>query len=216
MGWNYLPIPKLQWCNHWSLGMDKYFYPTLCWACDYLSMPVFKSINLSHWITPDTASIHCLKTHDHFQHSVDSMHPISAVPKKAVKRNHSLTDSMHAGGLGMTGILWVWQWWNICAVALQLLWVTMILVTASPPVGPATELAQPVHFTVSMSNVTLGAFIMTWCPIFKSNHCNSFESEAPVDFICWSLISKWVVVTWLHGSIYCELNLRWMPQDISW
>ena len=38
MGWNYLSIPKLQRCNRWSLGMDKWFHPTLYWACDYLSM----------------------------------------------------------------------------------------------------------------------------------------------------------------------------------
>ena len=38
MGWNYLSIPKLQRCNRWSLGMDKIFYPTLYWACNYLSM----------------------------------------------------------------------------------------------------------------------------------------------------------------------------------
>ena len=36
--WIYLTIPKLQWLHHWSLGMDKYFHPTLYWACDYLSM----------------------------------------------------------------------------------------------------------------------------------------------------------------------------------
>ena len=38
MGWNYLSIPKLQRCNRWSLGMDKWFHPKLCWTCDYLSM----------------------------------------------------------------------------------------------------------------------------------------------------------------------------------
>ena len=38
MGWNYLSIPKLQRCNRWSLGMDKWFHPTLYHACDYLSM----------------------------------------------------------------------------------------------------------------------------------------------------------------------------------
>ena len=38
MGRNYLSIPKLQWCNRWSLGMDKQFHPTLYWTCDYLSM----------------------------------------------------------------------------------------------------------------------------------------------------------------------------------
>ena len=38
MGWNYLSIPKLQRCNRWSLGMDKYFHHTFYQACDYLSM----------------------------------------------------------------------------------------------------------------------------------------------------------------------------------
>ena len=38
MGWNYLSFPKLQRCNRWSLGMDKWFHPTLYQACDYLSM----------------------------------------------------------------------------------------------------------------------------------------------------------------------------------
>ena len=28
-GWNSLSIPKLQWCNRWSLGTDKQFHPTL-------------------------------------------------------------------------------------------------------------------------------------------------------------------------------------------
>ena len=36
--WNYLSIPKLQRCNRWSLGMDKWFHPTLFWACDYSFM----------------------------------------------------------------------------------------------------------------------------------------------------------------------------------
>ena len=52
MGWNYLPIPKLQRCNRWSLGMDKWFNPTLFWACDYLSMLGLKLNHVSksgHW-----------------------------------------------------------------------------------------------------------------------------------------------------------------------
>ena len=40
MRWNYVFIPKLQWCNRWKLGRDKYFHPTLymdiitnpCWT----------------------------------------------------------------------------------------------------------------------------------------------------------------------------------------
>ena len=38
MGWNYLSIPKLQRLHCWSLGMDKWFHPTVYNGCDYLSM----------------------------------------------------------------------------------------------------------------------------------------------------------------------------------
>ena len=38
VGWNDLSIPELQRLYHWSLKMDKYFHPTLYWACDYLYM----------------------------------------------------------------------------------------------------------------------------------------------------------------------------------
>ena len=42
------PFPNFsQWCNHWSLGMDKSFHPTLYWACDYLSMLRLKLIHVS-------------------------------------------------------------------------------------------------------------------------------------------------------------------------
>ena len=47
VGWNYLPIPKRQQCNHWSLGMDKRFHLTLYWACDYLSMLGFRLIHVN-------------------------------------------------------------------------------------------------------------------------------------------------------------------------
>ena len=46
-GLNYLFIPKHQRCNRWSLGMNKYFYPTLHWAYDYLSMLGLKLIHVS-------------------------------------------------------------------------------------------------------------------------------------------------------------------------
>ena len=36
--WNYLYIPKLQWLHRWSLGMDKWFHPTLYNGRNYLSM----------------------------------------------------------------------------------------------------------------------------------------------------------------------------------
>ena len=32
MGINYVSIPKFQRCSRWSLGMDKYFHPTLYWS----------------------------------------------------------------------------------------------------------------------------------------------------------------------------------------
>ena len=36
--WNYVSISKLQWCKLWSLGMNKWSHPTICWACDYSFM----------------------------------------------------------------------------------------------------------------------------------------------------------------------------------
>ena len=47
MGWNYLSIPKLQRLFRWSLGMDKWFHPTLYLVCDYLSMLGLKLIHVS-------------------------------------------------------------------------------------------------------------------------------------------------------------------------
>ena len=47
MGWNYLSIPKLQWCNCWSLEMDTKFLLTLYNVCNYLSMMGFKFIHVS-------------------------------------------------------------------------------------------------------------------------------------------------------------------------
>ena len=29
--WNYLSIPKLRQCNHWNLGMDRWFHHTIYW-----------------------------------------------------------------------------------------------------------------------------------------------------------------------------------------
>ena len=42
---SYLSILKLQWLHQSSLGMDKSFYPTLCWTCDYLSILWLKLIH---------------------------------------------------------------------------------------------------------------------------------------------------------------------------
>ena len=47
MGWNYLSNPKLRRHSRWSLGMERYFNPTLYWVCDYLSILGFKLIHVS-------------------------------------------------------------------------------------------------------------------------------------------------------------------------
>ena len=48
MGWNYLSIPKLQPCNHWSLGMDQtLFHPTSYNGRNYLSMLWLKLVHAS-------------------------------------------------------------------------------------------------------------------------------------------------------------------------
>ena len=47
MGWNYLLIPKLQWCNHWSLGMDKSWNPTFYRVCYYLSTQGWNLIHVT-------------------------------------------------------------------------------------------------------------------------------------------------------------------------
>ena len=44
VGCNY--ITKLQRCCRWSLGINKWFHPTLYWACDYLYMEGLKLINV--------------------------------------------------------------------------------------------------------------------------------------------------------------------------
>ena len=53
---------------------------------------------------------------------------------------------------------------------------------------------------------------LSWCPIFKSSHCNSFEDRAPVDFIYGCPIFKWVsepyLMTYSHG-------LTWIPAWIN-
>ena len=47
MGWNYLSILKLQRCNRWSLGMDKWFHPTQYWACDNLVNPCLCCVSIT-------------------------------------------------------------------------------------------------------------------------------------------------------------------------
>ena len=44
---NYLSILKLQWLDHWSLGMDIKFHPTLYNGCNNLSMMRLKWVHFS-------------------------------------------------------------------------------------------------------------------------------------------------------------------------
>ena len=48
VGWNYLSILKLQRLYRWSLGIDKYFYPTQSNGRNYFSMLGFKSTQINH------------------------------------------------------------------------------------------------------------------------------------------------------------------------
>ena len=43
--------------------------------------------------------------------------------------------------------------------------------------------------------------LLSWCPIFKSSHYNSFEDRAPVDFIYWCPIYKWAAEIRLRTTI---------------
>ena len=56
---NYLSNRKLQRCNRWSWWMKTQFYPTICWACDYLSTLDIKLIHISNraLVTRVTGSI---------------------------------------------------------------------------------------------------------------------------------------------------------------
>ena len=42
---------------------------------------------------------------------------------------------------------------------------------------------------------------LSWCPIFKWSHYNSFEDWAPVDSIYVCPIFKWVAENWLHDQV---------------
>ena len=48
-GFNYLSIPNLQWCNRWSLGMDKLFHPPLYNGYNYLSILGLQLIHICEW-----------------------------------------------------------------------------------------------------------------------------------------------------------------------
>ena len=50
----------------------------------------------------------------------------------------------------------------------------------------------------SMGYVTQHPFLglLSWYPVMWSSLCNSFQDQAPVDFIYGCLIFKWVAVSW--------------------
>ena len=52
------------------------------------------------------------------------------------------------------------------------------------------------------------------CLIFKWNHCNAFEDQAPVDFMYKFLIFTRVTENWWHGRVLYVLNIQCKP-DIS-
>ena len=63
--WNYLYILKLQWCNWWSLGIEKWFYSTFHDSCNYLSMLRLKLIRVSN-MGPNSQPLYFLYTHHTF------------------------------------------------------------------------------------------------------------------------------------------------------
>ena len=48
VGWNRVPISKLQQCNRWSLGMGTWYDPALYLVYDYLSTLGLKIIRVSN------------------------------------------------------------------------------------------------------------------------------------------------------------------------
>ena len=71
MGWDYLSIPRLQQCSRWSMGMDKYFHPTLYWTCDYLSMQRFKFIHVCKRSPSQVYSHHLSSLHWYWGNDIE-------------------------------------------------------------------------------------------------------------------------------------------------
>ena len=71
MGWNYLSIPKLQWCSHWIFRIDKKNHSTFYWACYYLSVQGLKLMKKA----PDSMSNQHIGRHgiDYLGRSLSSM-----------------------------------------------------------------------------------------------------------------------------------------------
>ena len=63
MEWNYLSIPKLQWYNRWSLGMEKQLHATPHRAGDYLSMLGSKLIHVGkRGLQCELEQLECLRS----------------------------------------------------------------------------------------------------------------------------------------------------------
>ena len=58
MGWNSHTVWWYRCLHCWSLGMDRQFHPTLCWACDFISMLRLKLIHVSKRGLADLKSSH--------------------------------------------------------------------------------------------------------------------------------------------------------------
>ena len=58
--------------------------------------------------------------------------------------------------------------------------------------------------------------LLSWCPIFISSDCTSFEDQAPVDEIYGCLIFKWGAVTWLHDRLPEWYPQQWLLGDIHY
>ena len=54
--------------------------------------------------------------------------------------------------------------------------------------------------------------LLFWCPIFKSDRCNSFDDLAPVSFFYGCLIIKWGTETIRpHGRVPIQQIHQWPP-----
>ena len=73
-----------------------------------------------------------------------------------------------------------------------------------------TSTIKVMHTTL-IRQVAMGPSLLSWCPILKSSHCNSFEDRAPVDEIYGCSIFKWVAGTWQNGRPPGYWCLEWPP-----
>ena len=60
--------------------------------------------------------------------------------------------------------------------------------------------------------------VLSWCPIFKSSHCSSFDNQVPVDGIDGYLFVKWVsdLTKWVGtSSVVSWMATRWYTILVS-